>query len=101
MGAYTHKPLRGQSCACGRPAWGNGPRCRTCVNKEKARRDLEGYGPDEMRRDTQLADRPRLRMEAERMAREGAAFYLNPVVQEEADHNMLTPLGAAASPNAS
>lgn len=70
MGAYTHKPLTGTtSCGCGRPAWGNGPRCRTCVNNEEARRDLEGYGPDEMRRDTLLADRARTRMLLERLNR--------------------------------
>ena len=90
MGAYAHKPLTGTtSCGCGRPAWGNGPRCRTCVNNEKARQDLEGYGPDEMLKDVLLADRPRLRMEAERMAR----FYLNPMIQEEADHNLVADGG--------
>ena len=39
--------------------------------------------------DTLLADRPRLRMEVERLARDGAVVYLNPALQEEADHNML------------
>ena len=39
--------------------------------------------------DTLLADRPRLRMEVERLAREGAVLYLNPAIQEETDYNML------------
>ena len=39
--------------------------------------------------DTLLADRPRLRMEVERLARDGAVVYLNPALQEEADYNML------------
>ena len=34
-------------------------------------------------------DRPRLRMEVERLAREGAVLYLNPAIQEETDYNML------------
>ena len=69
MGAYAHKPLVGTSCACGGPAWGNGPRCRACVNRARERQDLEGYGPDEMRRDTLLTDRPRLRMLMEQLHR--------------------------------
>ena len=93
MGAYAHKPLTGTSCGCGRPAWGNGPRCRACVNNEKARQDLEGYGPDEMLKDVLLADRPRLRMEAQRMAREGAVFYLDPELEEQADHNLCADGG--------
>ena len=46
-----------------------------------------------MRRDTLLADRPRLRMEAQRMAREGAVFYLDPVIEEQADHNLCADGG--------
>ena len=69
MGAYTHKPLTGTSCGCGRPAWGNGPRCRACVSRAQEQQDMEGYGPAEMRRDVLLADRPRLRMRLEELNR--------------------------------
>ena len=48
-------------------------------SKSRVRRrgddDTRPYTPEDMRKDTLLADRPWLRMEAERMAREGAAFY--------------------------
>ena len=66
----------GRKCACGGPAWGQGSRCRTCVNAE--RESAATYGPEEMVKDTLLADRPWLRMEAERLAREGAVLYLTP-----------------------
>ena len=88
MTAFANKPRTGNQCACGRPAWGKGPRCRNCITAEREK--STDYGPAEMRKDTLLADQPRLRMGAERMAREGAGFYLNPAIQEEADHNMLT-----------
>ena len=50
---------------------------------------MANYGLSEMRKDTLLADRPWLRMEVERLAREGAKVYLNPALQEETDHNLL------------
>ena len=87
MTAYADRPLTGKKCECGNPAWGVGWRCRTCIAEE--RENAAVYGPAEMLKDVLLADRPRLRMEAERMAR----FYLNPVVQEEADHNLVCAEG--------
>ena len=68
--AFADKPTSGRRCACARAAWGKGPRCRTCVNNEKDSEALTAWGPDEMRKDTLLADRPFLRMEVERLDRE-------------------------------
>ena len=66
--AYADKPRTGTRCACGRPAWSGHSRCRNCVALERDRAALDGYGPDEMRKDTLLADRARFRMEVERLA---------------------------------
>ena len=60
-----------------------------CKSSARETADLANYGLSEMRKDTLLADRPRLRMEVERLAREGAKVYLNPALQEETDHNLL------------
>ena len=76
MTAFADKPLVGVKCTCGRPAWGRGTRCRTCASNEKERAALDGYGLDEMRKDTLLADRPRLRMEVERLAERCQSQYV-------------------------
>ena len=69
MSGFADKPRTGNLCACGRPAWGKGPRCRLCTTREKERQDLDRYGPDEMRKETLLTDRPRLRLALERYQR--------------------------------
>ena len=67
MTAYADKPLTGKKCDCGRPAWGVGWRCRTCIAEERVSAAV--YGPAEMLKDVLLADRPRTRMLLERLNR--------------------------------
>ena len=60
-------------------------RCRSCE-------DAHAVTPEEVAETMRwcaLGDRPFLRMEVERLAREGAVLSLNPTLQEEADHNMM------------
>ena len=75
------KAIRAQAAYC-RP-------CRSAVHREELKAEPAPCTLDDMIDDTLLADRPRLRMEVERLAREGAVFYLNPAIQEETDYNML------------
>ena len=89
--AFADRPLTGRKCACGRPAWGAGSRCRACIAAERER--AATFGPSEMRKDTLLTTRPRLQMEVQRMARDGAVFYLDPELEEQADHNLCADGG--------
>ena len=91
MTAYADKPLTGKKCECGNPAWGVGWRCRTCIAEE--RESAATYGPAEMLKDVILTTRPRFQMEVQQMAREGAVFYLNPELEEQADHNLCADGG--------
>ena len=49
-------------------------RCRRCITKDRETAAVAEYGPEEMRKDTLMADRPRLRLEVERLARTGNQF---------------------------
>ena len=46
-----------------------------------------------MLKDVILTTRPRFQMEVQQMAREGAVFYLDPELEEQADHNLCADGG--------